>query len=301
MVYSEVPNSGKTSYFRMDFQVDDIDLFNQFTLALLRDDGAVVYLNGSEVMRSNMPSEAITPSTPASSHSEALVEQPLAASALLVGNNVLAVEVHNRTTYDVLFDLELRGSVCGSCVAEVTLSAIAGTYIDDGDPDDNFGSELEMEVDGGSDIQSSLMAWDLAILPAQADVLAAEISVEVTNDTEDGYQFFALTKAWDEGTTTWNLAEAGSPWDQAGATASTDAESTPLALAVLDTPLGDTHVMPLNRNGIDVVNRWLNGSLANHGVILRGNPSFTGSGDFSSDETGSGPSLRLVYSTCSSQ
>ena len=301
LVYTTVPNTGTTSYFRIDFDVDDVSFFNDFTLALLRDDGAVVYLNGTEVMRSNMPAGTITSSTLASSHSDDLVEEALAAGALVAGTNVLAVEVHNRTTFDILFDLELRGSVCGSCVAEVTLPAVAGTYIDDGDPDDNFGSELEMDVDGGSDIQSSLMAWDLGILPSSAEALAADISVEVTNDTDDGYQFFALTKAWDEATTTWNLAETGIPWTGAGATDSTDAESAPLALAVLDVPVGSTHVMPLNRAGIDVINRWLDGTLTNNGVILRGDPSYSGSGDFSSDETANGPSLRVVYSTCGGQ
>ena len=301
LVNTTVPNSGTTSYFRIEFDVHDISFFNGFTLALLRDDGAVVYLNGTEVLRSNMPAGAISSSTLASSHSDALVEEALAASALAADTNVLAVEVHNRTTFDLLFDLELRGSVCGSCVAEVTLPAVAGTYIDDGDPDDNFGSELEMEVDGGSDIQSSLMAWDLAILLAQAEALAAEISVEVTNDTDDGYQFFALTKAWDETTATWKIAETGIPWGGSGATDSTDAEADPIALAVLDVPLGSTHVMPLNRAGIDVINRWLDGSLTNNGVILRGNPAFSGSGDFSSDETANGPSLRVVYNTCGGQ
>ena len=298
LVYSTVPNSGTTSYFRIDFDVEDVSFFNEFTLALLRDDGAVVYLNGTEVMRSNMPAGPITSTTLASSHSDALVEQPLAASALADGPNVLAVEVHNRTTYDVLFDLELRASVCRSCVAEVTLPATAGTFIDSGDPNDNFGQDLEMEVDGGSDTQSSLMAWDLGILPSTAEALAADITVKITNDTGDGYPFFALTRAWDEATTTWNLAEVGNPWGQAGATGAGDTESAPLALAVLDAPVGNTHVMPVNGSGIDVINRWLDGSLSNNGVILQGDPAFSGSGDFSSDETADGPSLRVVYSTC---
>ena len=44
-----------TTYFRHTFNVADISSFVTLTLQLLRDDGAVVYLNGSEIHRSNMP------------------------------------------------------------------------------------------------------------------------------------------------------------------------------------------------------------------------------------------------------
>src|SRR5688572_9945589 len=58
-----------TSYFRYTFQLeptlDDTDhkRFKELLLGLRRDDGGIVYLNGVEVFRSNMPDGAISNAT----------------------------------------------------------------------------------------------------------------------------------------------------------------------------------------------------------------------------------------------
>jgi hypothetical protein len=85
-------------------------------LHLLWDDGAVVYLNGQEIVRSNMPSAEINYRTLASS----VVEVPgesvfhefdIDIGLLRQGNNVLAVEIHqaNTSSTDISFDLSLSG------------------------------------------------------------------------------------------------------------------------------------------------------------------------------------------------
>jgi hypothetical protein len=106
-----------TSYFRLAFSVTNPADYASLVVDLLRDDGAVVYLNGTEVFRSNMPSGTIGHGTPASStvggtgettwHSKTISN---AASLLVAGTNVIAVEVHqiNNTSSDVSFDLGLR-------------------------------------------------------------------------------------------------------------------------------------------------------------------------------------------------
>ena len=48
-------NKYVTTYFRYEFDVDDRTAIEALKFKLLRDDGAVVYLNGVEVVRSNMP------------------------------------------------------------------------------------------------------------------------------------------------------------------------------------------------------------------------------------------------------
>ena len=48
-----------TTYLRHSFDVADPTQVAQLTLSLLRDDGAVVYLNGTEVFRSNMDLGAV--------------------------------------------------------------------------------------------------------------------------------------------------------------------------------------------------------------------------------------------------
>ena len=52
-----------TTYFRHEFNLDSLDGIEGMKLSLNRDDGAVVYLNGVEILRSNMPEGSITFST----------------------------------------------------------------------------------------------------------------------------------------------------------------------------------------------------------------------------------------------
>jgi len=111
------PNSASkyiTTWFRHRFEVADRKSLVAATLGVIRDDGAVVYLNGVEVFRSNMPAGAINASTRASStvggaDENRLYETDLDPSRLLEGTNVLAVEVHqvDPTSSDLGFDLQL--------------------------------------------------------------------------------------------------------------------------------------------------------------------------------------------------
>lgn len=106
-----------TSYFRRTFTVTDPATIATVTVNLLRDDGAVVYLNGTEVARSNMPSGTISSSTLASTAVAGADETrwfPFSVNpALLVaGSNTLAVEVHQSaaSSSDLSFNLSLEGT-----------------------------------------------------------------------------------------------------------------------------------------------------------------------------------------------
>ncbi|RQW04791.1 hypothetical protein EH222_10660, partial [candidate division KSB1 bacterium] len=99
-----------TSYFRTSFQVTNAAAIQSLIFKILRDDGAVVYLNGREVVRTNMPDGTIQYNTWASSSVEdenTFFEFSLAADALVDGENIVAVEVHQHsaTSSDLSFDL----------------------------------------------------------------------------------------------------------------------------------------------------------------------------------------------------
>ena len=103
-----------TTYFRTHFGITDPGSIAGLTLRILRDDGAVVYLNGTEVYRTNMPGGSIGFETTASSSvggsSESTFNSTTVSPALLVaGDNVIAVEIHqsSATSSDISFDLEL--------------------------------------------------------------------------------------------------------------------------------------------------------------------------------------------------
>lgn len=119
---SATADKRNTYYFRRKFTVTDPAQFSAVTLLLQRDDGAVVYLNGSEVWRSNMPATGtISYATSASSAQSNADEDAfwpktwnLAANPglLIPGENIIAVEVHqiSSSASDISFNLELTGT-----------------------------------------------------------------------------------------------------------------------------------------------------------------------------------------------
>jgi hypothetical protein len=105
-----------TFYFRLTFNVPDAGAYSNLLVRLQRDDGAVVYLNGVEVFRSNMPEGVIAYSTLAflaQDDGAGIFARPIDRSLLISGDNLLAVEVHqsSATSSDISFDLELAADV----------------------------------------------------------------------------------------------------------------------------------------------------------------------------------------------
>ena len=103
-----------TYYFRHSFNVASPADFATLTARFVRDDGVVVYLNGIEVARSNMPAGTVTYTTLASTAVGGTAESqwfevPLDPSQLVAGTNVIAVELHQSgvTSTDISFDFEL--------------------------------------------------------------------------------------------------------------------------------------------------------------------------------------------------
>jgi hypothetical protein len=106
-----------TTYFRSSFEVADVSRVISLALSMVRDDGAVVYLNGSEVFRTNMPSGTPTSTTKASAtvaggDESAFVGTEVSPNRLVTGTNVLAVEMHQvaTTSTDISFDFALVGT-----------------------------------------------------------------------------------------------------------------------------------------------------------------------------------------------
>ncbi len=118
---SDANNKYITTYFRRTFSVVNPADFTSLRLGVVRDDGVAVYLNGAEIFRNNLPAGAAynTVATIAiSGTAEATYQSAtgIPTSALVAGNNVLAVEIHQSgvTSSDISFDLELIGVSPGS-------------------------------------------------------------------------------------------------------------------------------------------------------------------------------------------
>lgn len=107
-----------TSYFRHTVNIANPSSYYNFVLNLIRDDGAVVYVNGTEVVRSNMPAGALSHATLAASNVGGAAESTIysytiASSYFVNGLNTIAVEVHqdDATSSDLSFNFELKGSL----------------------------------------------------------------------------------------------------------------------------------------------------------------------------------------------
>lgn len=95
---TELPLGPTTYYFRKPFTFNgDPTAEHELELDGLIDDGAIVYLNGQEIHRQNMPAGAVSHGTTATSNIGNAVFSGrfnVPASALQIGDNLLAVEVH---------------------------------------------------------------------------------------------------------------------------------------------------------------------------------------------------------------
>lgn len=103
-----------TTYFRKEFLIKDASLYKYLTIKLQRDDGAVVYINGTEVYRNNMPQGNIIFKTLASrairGPDEIAYEKKIIESGVLkTGINIIAVEIHqvSPSSSDISFNLQL--------------------------------------------------------------------------------------------------------------------------------------------------------------------------------------------------
>ncbi len=104
----------ETTWFRKPFVATNTWALANLAVGLLRDDGGIVYLNGTEVFRSNLTNGAVTYTNWAldtvNGADETLFFTTNVPPALLVeGTNLLAVEIHQQSagSSDVSFDLRL--------------------------------------------------------------------------------------------------------------------------------------------------------------------------------------------------
>lgn len=112
---TELPTGSATVYLRTDLVVDD-PAHTTLWLRAMVDDGAVFSLNGVEVYRQNMPPGPVTATTWAMESVDAAALGdlvPLPSELLVVGANVLSVEVHQAgpDDDDLVFGAEVLAQV----------------------------------------------------------------------------------------------------------------------------------------------------------------------------------------------
>ena len=219
-----------TAYFGHTFNVANPNDFASIDISLLYDDGAVVYLNGAEIWRVNMPNGPIDYNTFAASGSS---DNSLASSnfsePLMSGNNLIAVEVHQRSagSSDISFDLELVatplgfvGMARGPYLQKMSDSSVTIKWRTSTPTSSQvrFGSSIsnlnQVQYDPTAKIDHGLTIGGL--LPGQV------IYYQIENDTmvilpaaEDLYVKIGPGKGARQAITTWVLGDCGTKDDNA--------------------------------------------------------------------------------------
>ena len=133
-------NRQVTTYFRHAFVVSNLEAFTTLTVSLLRDDGGIVYLNGNEVFRSNLPLGPVDSSVLATNalpedETTRFYSKAIDITALHPGTNIAAVEIHqsSASSSDLSFDLKLSGNPVSTAPLLKhfrTISTVASSFPD---------------------------------------------------------------------------------------------------------------------------------------------------------------------------
>ena len=185
-------NKYPTTYFRHSFVVPANTAYTNLVLRLSQQGGAVVWLNGQELWRTNLPAGLITYTNLAltqmvgSYTPYAYNPVSVDAAKLLPGTNVIAVAVHQfRPAFPTLgFDMELIGA--GNLVAAPALSlAQSGT---------NVVLTWPAASGGGFGLYSSGNLATTNWTPPNVLMQTNGGQISVTQSLESGAKFFRLQK-----------------------------------------------------------------------------------------------------------
>jgi hypothetical protein len=196
-VVSYGPNASQkytTTYFRHSFTYSGVGGATGLVVRLQRDDGGVVYINGTEVFRSGMSNAPAvityqsfaTITVGGADEATFFPSPPIALTALVTGQNVIAVEIHqdSLTSSDIAMNLQLQAIAPPGAVARLQIVLVD----QDGDPNTAPIPELRWSAAGFVLIQSS----DITLPRAQWQVVQGAASGYRPPVVAGATRFYAL-------------------------------------------------------------------------------------------------------------
>lgn len=168
------------------------------------------------------------------------------------------------------------------------LNGYAGTedtYVASGRTGSSFGASTALLADGSDGTNGelvSLLKWSLTGIPSTAAVQSVRVKLQAFNPSAGTYRLYARNAAWSESTATWANANV------------TGSQGTEIGSFVPSA--NGPRTITLNSAGITLVQGWLNGSIANHGLTVRSTSS--DGVDLRSSEYGTvsqRPTLSITY------
>ncbi len=213
----------------------------------------------------------------------------------------------------ILIGFALAGSIALSSRADLTtnLNPIVDSSIHKFSADLNFGTEGSMAAGdtgttGGNEVRRALLAFDLAgSIPAGATITSASLQVIVVtvprSAVNSTFDLRRLLKPWNETSVTWNSASTGVPWDQPGATGTSDSASS-ASSTVPVTSLGN-YVFASTPDLLADVQAAVDGSAPSFGWLLVSESegtAYTGRQFGTHEDTVNTPVLTVTYTVPSS-
>lgn len=179
------------------------------------------------------------------------------------------------------------------------------TYIDSIATTTNYGDGTNTDplyswnIDGDGPETSILIKWNISSISAGSTVTSVNITVTDAGDQSAAYEIYEVLRNWTEMGATWETYDGTNNWGTAGAQNTASDRNTTVFGTLQDDVAGsgNTFVIELNSDGIDLVQDWVDGTKSNYGFIVQNYTPLDG-GDFYSREQGTvayRPKLTIAY------
>ena len=182
-------NKHVTTYFRNSFQISDPSTISKVTARLIRDDGAAVYLNGTEVSRRNLVFGATYDTFANSEIADFFEKAPVTFSIdpglFVAGTNVMAVETHQSSSsgQDLAFDFELLVTLDGQYSLDGAMLSIDGNRVivaDQGNNDSDRMATVDLAA-GAHPLHFQAFEWSGG---AEVELVAAPGAFQALGQTD---------------------------------------------------------------------------------------------------------------------
>lgn len=177
-----------------------------------------------------------------------------------------------------------------------TWTDIADTSITEYAPTTNYGTDTLISIcndTGPNNHRHGLWRFDVQPLDPGAELVEALLTLTPqTAQTANEYGIYPMLVSWKETEATWQERETGVAWGDDGCLAGVDYDDSQRIEWIITNGVSET----VQKDILPIVKQWLNGSLANNGILLRYERLIVASRNwYTREAAGTDPYIELTY------